>query len=165
MLSNWTLWNFGVWYFNQLRNKSIQFMRSPVYSASWELHQYSHWTFGAMNRPNVYTSPRKSNSETYDSKTSPLPTDTAEWHSNSVLTKKMFYSTKFNCSPFKPWFLLVCSTSLLKTLWEKQKLLAISSFPTVLSTCLENFLPFPSKLKLSSANSFSLEESKICCLG
>ena len=30
---------------------------------------------------------------------------------------------------------------------------------------LENFLPFSSKLKLSPANSFILEESKICHLG
>ena len=41
---------------------------------------------------------------------------------------------------------------------------AISPFPTVFSTRLDNFLPFLSNLKLSSANSFSLEESKICCL-
>ena len=34
----------------------------------------------------------------------------------------------------------------------------IAPFPTVFSTCLDNFLTF------SSANSFSLEESKICCL-
>ena len=34
----------------------------------------------------------------------------------------------------------------------------------VFSTCLDNFLPFSLNLKLSSANSFSLEESKICCL-
>ena len=32
------------------------------------------------------------------------------------------------------------------------------------STHLDNFLPFLSSLKLSSANSFSLEESKICRL-
>ena len=32
------------------------------------------------------------------------------------------------------------------------------------STRLDNFLPFLSNLKLSSANSFSLEESKICRL-
>ena len=37
-------------------------------------------------------------------------------------------------------------------------------FSTVFSTRLDNFLPFSSNLKLSSANSFSLEESKICCL-
>ena len=29
----------------------------------------------------------------------------------------------FNPSPNKPWFLCVCSTSLLKTLWEKEKML------------------------------------------
>ena len=38
-------------------------------------------------------------------------------------------------------------------------------FPTVFSTHSVNFLPFFSNLKLSSANSFSLEESKICRLG
>ena len=38
-------------------------------------------------------------------------------------------------------------------------------FPTVVSTHLENFLPLSSNLKLSSANSFILGESKICCLG
>ena len=36
-------------------------------------------------------------------------------------------------------------------------------FP-VLSTGLDSFLPFSLNLKLSSANSFSLEESKICHL-
>ena len=38
-------------------------------------------------------------------------------------------------------------------------------FPTMFSTRLENFLPFSSNLKLSSANSFSLEEFKICRMG
>ena len=38
-------------------------------------------------------------------------------------------------------------------------------FPTMFSTVLENFLSFSSNLKLSSANSLSLEGSKICCLG
>ena len=33
------------------------------------------------------------------------------------------------------------------------------------STLLENFLALPYNLKLSSANRFSLEESKICRLG
>ena len=37
-------------------------------------------------------------------------------------------------------------------------------FP-VFTTRVENFLSFSSNLKLSSANSFSLEESKICHLG
>ena len=42
---------------------------------------------------------------------------------------------------------------------------AISPFPTVFSVLLKNYLPFSPKLKLSSANSFNLEEFKICCLG
>ena len=36
----------------------------------------------------------------------------------------------------------------------------ISPFPTVFSTCLENILPFSSKLKLSFANSFNLSFGK-----
>ena len=42
---------------------------------------------------------------------------------------------------------------------------AISPFPTVFSTLLENFLLFSLSSKLSCVNSFSLEESKICRLG
>ena len=34
----------------------------------------------------------------------------------------------FNPFPKKPWFVRVCSTSLLKTLWEKEKLLVTSNF-------------------------------------
>ena len=34
----------------------------------------------------------------------------------------------FNPFPNKPWFLRVCSLSLLKTLWEKEKLLITSNF-------------------------------------
>ena len=34
----------------------------------------------------------------------------------------------FNPFPNKPWFLRVCSTSLLKTLWEKEKSLVTSNF-------------------------------------
>ena len=33
-----------------------------------------------------------------------------------------------NPFPNKPWFLRVCSTSLLKTLWEKEKLIVTSNF-------------------------------------
>ena len=68
-----------------------------------------------------------------------------------------------NSFPNKPWLLRVCSKGLLKTLWEKEKLLVISPFPTVFSTHLENFLSFSSNLKLSSANSFNSEASKTCC--
>ena len=35
---------------------------------------------------------------------------------------------RFKPFPNKPWFLRVCSTSLLKTLWEKEKLLITSDF-------------------------------------
>ena len=69
----------------------------------------------------------------------------------------------FNPFPNRPWFLRVCSTSLLKTAWEKEKLLV--TFPTVFSTRFVNFLPFSSNLKLSSAKSFSLEESKLYGFG
>ena len=34
----------------------------------------------------------------------------------------------FNPSPNKPWILCVCSTKLLKTIWEKKKLLVTSNF-------------------------------------
>ena len=39
-------------------------------------------------------------------------------------------NTRFFVNPFphKPWFLRVCSTNLLKTLWKKEKLLATSNF-------------------------------------
>ena len=36
--------------------------------------------------------------------------------------------TLLNAFPNKPWFLRVCSTTLLKTLWEKEKLLIMSNF-------------------------------------
>ena len=76
----------------------------------------------------------------------------------------VFYPIKernyhFNPFPHKPWFLRVCRSTLLKTLWE------FLFFPMVFSSHLENFLPFSSNLKLTSANSFNLEGSKICCLG
>ena len=59
------------------------------------------------------------------------------------------------------------STSLLKRLWDKEKLLVMSnfSFSHSVFTHLENILQFRSKLKWSSANRSSFEKSKICCLG
>ena len=38
------------------------------------------------------------------------------------------FDFSFNPFPNKPWFLRVSSTSLLKTLWEKEKLLVTSNF-------------------------------------
>ena len=74
-----------------------------------------------------------------------------------------FFSKPF---PSKLWLLRVCSTSLLKILWKKEKLLIRST----ISFSDSVFYPFgelsvSSKLKLSSANSFTLKESKICRLG
>ena len=73
----------------------------------------------------------------------------------------------FNPFPNMFWFIRVCSKRLLKTLWEKEKLLVTSnfSFSRNVSYLLENFTPFSSNSKLSSANPFSLEESKNYCLG
>ena len=66
----------------------------------------------------------------------------------------------FNPFPNKPWFLRFCSTQSFENTVGKGEI-ARNEF----STHLENFLPFSSNLKLSSANTFSLEASKICCLG
>ena len=38
------------------------------------------------------------------------------------------YLAVFNPFPNKPWFLRVCGTNRLKTLWEKEKLLVTSNF-------------------------------------
>ena len=74
---------------------------------------------------------------------------------------------KSNPFPNKLWFLRVCIAGLLKTLWEKEKLLVMSnfSFPTVFSTRFTHFLSVSLNLKLLSANSFSLEASKILLFG
>ena len=50
---------------------------------------------------------------------------------NILYSLKALAATKyvfFNPFPNKPWFLRVSSTSLLKTLWEKEKLLVTSNF-------------------------------------
>ena len=39
--------------------------------------------------------------------------------------QKVSFTEVFNPFPNKPWFLRVCSTSLLTTLWEKEKLLVM----------------------------------------
>ena len=68
----------------------------------------------------------------------------------------------FNPYRNKPWFVHVYNISLLKTLWENEKLLVMSNF----SFSHRVFYPFCElsttfiKIKLSSANSFNLEESK-----
>ena len=78
------------------------------------------------------------------------------------------FCKQLTLSQTSPDFLRICSrsTSLLETLWEKEKLLVTSTFSFSHSV----FYPFGEfsaislNLKLSSANTLSLEESKICCL-
>ena len=84
-----------------------------------------------------------------------------------------------NPFPNKPWFVRVCSTSLLKTLWEKEKLLVTCLqyksfentvgkgkiarnehyflFPQCFLPAWKTFCHFLSNLKLSSANCLSLK--------
>ena len=61
-----------------------------------------------------------------------------------------------NYFPNKPWFLHVCSKSLVKTLWEKEKFLVRSN-----SSFTHNFLPFSSNLKLLLANSSVWKNLKV----
>ena len=72
-----------------------------------------------------------------------------------------FFSQK-RCNPFpnKPYFLRVCNASLLKNTVGKGEIACNKQFLLfqVFSTRLDNCLPFSSNLKLSSADSFSLEE-------
>ena len=77
---------------------------------------------------------------------------------------KLFVLTPF---PNKPWFLRVCSMDLLKTLWEKEKLLVTSniSFSHIVFHTLGELSAIFIKFDNVSAAAFSLEESKICSLG
>ena len=58
----------------------------------------------------------------------------------------------FTCLQYKSFE----NTGKRRNCWQQ----AVSHFPTVFSTLLDNFLPISSNLKLSPANFFSLEESK-----
>ena len=68
-----------------------------------------------------------------------------------------------NPFPNKPWFLCVCSASLLKTMWEKEKLLVTSHF-----FFSHSVFYLPGKLSAifitqnCRLQTLSLEESKIC---
>ena len=53
-------------------------------------------------------------------------------------TQQIYPNSLFNPFPNKPWFLHVCSTSLLETLWKKEKLLVTSNFSISYSV----FYPF-----------------------
>ena len=52
------------------------------------------------------------------------------FRTENIVGREKCWLSAFSLNPFpnKPWFLHVCSTSLLKTLWEKEKLLVRSNF-------------------------------------
>ena len=79
-----------------------------------------------------------------------------------------YFFFPFNPFPNKPWFLRVCSTSLLKTLREKGEIARNEQFllfPTVFCILLETVLPFSSNSNLSSAISSKLEDPKNLSFG
>ena len=73
------------------------------------------------------------------------------------------HATAVKPLPNKPWFLRVCRASLLKTLWEKEKLLFTSNFSFSRSV----FYPFGelSAISIKLEIVVNLEESKTCRLG
>ena len=50
------------------------------------------------------------------------------WERHKFSCIRLAVLVTFNPFPNKPWFLSVCSISLLKILWEKEKLLVMSNF-------------------------------------
>ena len=63
----------------------------------------------------------------------------------SHVAVEALYRSYLNPFPNKPWFLRVCSTSLFKTLWEKEKLLVTSNF----SISHSGFYPFGDRSSIS----------------
>ena len=77
-------------------------------------------------------------------------------------------SEGINPFPKKPWFLRVCSTSLLKTVREKEKLLVMSNFsffPQCFLAFWRAICHFRQIKNCGLQTILSLEESKICLLG
>ena len=69
--------------------------------------------------------------------------------------------------PNKPWFLCVCSRSLLKVQWEKEKSLIMSNFSffhSVFNSITKRKCHFK-KFNLSSANAINLDQSKNLSFG
>ena len=71
----------------------------------------------------------------------------------------------FNTFPNKPWFVHVCITSFLKTLAKGEIVMSNFPFSHSVSYPFGELSTIFINLKLSSANCFSLEESRICRLG
>ena len=53
---------------------------------------------------------------------------------------------QFSFNPYKPWFLRVCSSSLLNTLWEKEKNEQFLLFLQCFLSIWRSFLPFSSNM-------------------
>ena len=89
----------------------------------------------------------------------------------NVFSLSMEYDSRdfffLTLSQTMPGFYVYAAQVFRKHCWKRRNcsLRAISPFPTVFPIGLENFMPFSSNLKLSSANSLRLEECKICRLG
>ena len=77
---------------------------------------------------------------------------------------KVLFPKVVNSFSSKRWFLRIYHASLLKTLWEKEKLLVMSNFSFFHCVFYPfgGFQPFSSNMKLSHGNSFSFEESEFC---
>ena len=84
-------------------------------------------------------------------------------HANSL----SYNSASFNPFPHNDTFWRVQERSLLKTLWETEKLLvqAISPFPTMFSTLSNTEIIIFVRFNLSSANALNLVWSKILLFG
>ena len=88
-----------------------------------------------------------------------------------ILPKTLFTFSpaqfSFNPFPNKPWFLRVCSTNLLKTQWEEEKLLVTSNFSFSHSV----FCPFGTlstifiKYEIVVCKLFQLGQSEIMSFG
>ena len=57
-----------------------------------------------------------------------FPTYYLKRHETKFRLGSLFFTFNLNPFPNKPWFVHVCGTSLLKTLWDKEKLLVTSHF-------------------------------------
>ena len=99
--------SLNIFILHRLRNKFQKLILMSLDSASWELHQYSRRMCGPMKKiPKLTPAP---GNRTWDLK----------------ITRPTLYLTTTDTT--RP-SLRVCSTSLLKTLWEKEKLLVTRNF-------------------------------------
>ena len=64
-----------------MRNKFLQLILISLYSASWELHQYSRRMCGPMKNPKVETHSQDSNSGPHNCKADALP------HEHGILNR------------------------------------------------------------------------------